>query len=125
MDIKEFAKKLDGREYASYPQFLQSEIDIAKENGWVIVYGSSDDLMEFDGAIYDEAGCFDGGKVYFDKNGVAEGEEEKPNMIAALWCVEDDICWTYKTDIPHETFMIYEDGEKYCRAIIFSIDNVK
>ena len=42
----------------------------AKENGLVIVYGASDDLMEFDGAIYDEGGCFDGGRVYFDRDGV-------------------------------------------------------
>ena len=35
------------------------------------------------------------------------------------------IAWTYRTDIPHETFMIYEDGEPYCRGIVFNIDDVK
>lgn len=132
MNIKDFCKMLDGREYARYPQFLPSEIEIAKENGWVIVYGASDDLMEFDGAIIDEADCFDGGKVYFDKDGVSQDGEQKPNMIEALWCddeIRDSdgsiITWTYKTDIPHETFMIFDDEEKYCMAIVFDIKDLK
>ncbi len=131
MNIKDFCKMLDGRQY-DYPQFQSDDIEIAKENGFVIVYGSSDDLMEFDGAIYDEAGCFDGGKVYFDKDGVSQDGEQKPNMIEALWCddeIRDEngslITWTYKTDIPHETFMILDDGESYCRAIVFDIKDIK
>lgn len=131
MNIKEYAEMLNGREYG-YPQFTKEEIQIAKENGFVIVYGASDDLMEFDGAIYEEAGCFDGGKVYFNKIGAVFDEEfENSKCIEALWCddeIKDEngglITWTYKTDIPHETFMIYEDGESYCRGIVFSIDDV-
>lgn len=130
MNIKEYAEMLNGREYG-YPQFTKEEIQIAKDNGFVIVYGASDDLMEFDGAIYEEAGCFDGGKVYFDKTGAVLDEEfENSKCIEALWCDDDTkdengglITWTYKTDIPHETFMIYEDGESYCRGIVFSIDS--
>lgn len=123
MDIKEFAQVLDGRKYG-YPQFTKEELEIAKENGFVIVYGASDDLMEFDGAIHAEAGCFDGGEVYFDKTGAIDEEFENSKCIEALWCKEDDITWTYKTDIPHETFMIYDDGEKYCRGIVFRIEDV-
>ena len=123
MKIKDFTEMLNGREYG-YPQFTKEEIQIAKDNGFVIVYGSSDDLMEFDGAIYEEAGCYDGGKVYFDKTGAVLDEEfENSKCIEALWCKEDDIAWTYKTDIPHETFMIYEDGDSYCRGIVFRIDD--
>ena len=62
MDIKEFAKSISGKE-RGYPQFTKEEIGIAKENGFVIVYGESDDLIEFRGAIDDEGGCFDGGEV--------------------------------------------------------------
>ena len=127
MNIKEYAKMLNGREYG-YPQFTKEEIQIAKDNGYVIVYVASDDLMEFDGAIYDEAGCFDGGEFYFGKDGLSNGN----NMIKALWCDEeikdengDYITWTFKTDIPHETFMIYDCGESFCRAIVFSIDDVR
>lgn len=55
MDIKEFAKSISGKEYG-YPQFTKEEIEAARKNGFVIVYGCSDDLMEFEGAIQDEGG---------------------------------------------------------------------
>ena len=131
MDIKDFAKSISGKEYG-YPQFTKEEVETAKENGFVIVYGASDDLMEFEGAIQDEGGCFDGGEVCFNQKEVYQGrgrKEDYPSYITALWCEGEEngkpICWIYKTDIPHETFMIYEDGEPYCRGIVFSIDDVK
>ena len=71
MDLKQFAEMLNGKEYG-YPQFTQEEIQIAKDNGFVIVYGASDYLMEFEGTIYDERGCFDGGKVYVCETGCVE-----------------------------------------------------
>lgn len=130
MEIKEFAEMINGKQYG-YPQFSKEEIALAKENQFVIVYGASDDLMEFDGAIYDEGGCFDGGKIYFDHNGVSE-DNTKCNCITALWCDKNakdnngnQITWTYQTDIPHETFMIYENEESYCRGIIFHINDIK
>ena len=129
MTVKEYAEMLNGREYG-YPQFTKDEIQIAKENGFVIGYGASDDLMEFEGAIYDEAGCFDGGMIYLCESGVVDYCSYK--CIEAVWCDKERtdengnvITWTYKTDIPHETFMIYEDGEPYCEAIVFSIDDVR
>ena len=133
MTVKEYAKMLNGRQY-DYPQFTEDEIQIAKENGFVIVYGASDDLMEFEGAIRDEAGCFDGGFVWFNERGLTEGElgQETDRCIEAVWCDMErkdasgnTITWTYKTDIPHEAFMIYDDGEPYCEAIVFSIDDIK
>ena len=106
MTLKEFAERLNGTEYNGYPIFSKEDIGIAKENGFVIVTGASDDLMEFDGAIYSEGDCFDGGKVYFSKNGVEE--DKTKNVINALWCEAEDengvvIPWAYETKIPHET----------------------
>ena len=135
MDIKEFAKSISGKEYG-YPQFTKEEIETAKENGFVIVYGYSDDLMEFEGTIRDEGSCFDGGRVYFNKTEVCQDERDRSafdnysNSINAIWDGDTDengklITWTYETDIPHETFMIYEDGEPYCRGIVFNISDLK
>lgn len=135
MDIKEFAKSISGKEYG-YPQFTKEEIETAKENGFVIVYGASDDLMEFEGAIRDEGGCFDGGRVYFNTTEVCQDETDRSafdnysNSINAVWDGDTDengklITWTYETEIPHETFMVYEGGEPYCRGIVFSIVDVK
>lgn len=130
MDIKEFAKSISGKEYG-YPQFTREEIEIAKENGFVIVYGCSDDLMEFEGAIQDEGDCYLGGELYFNKSGVVKGGMRLPSSkITAIWDRDEDdngnmITWTYETEMPHETFMIYEGGEPYCRGIVFRIEDVR
>lgn len=133
MDIKEFAKLIDGRENG-YEIFSKQEIEIAQENGFIIVYGYSDDLMEFEGAMRDEGACYGGGNVYFSKHEVCQSDDdisEYKNCIKAIWYGREkdengkQIGWTYETGMPHETFMIYEDGEPYCKGIVFSIDNLK
>lgn len=130
MNKTELARLIDGREYGS--GMFRDVLQAAKEAGLVIVSGASDDLMEFDGAIYDEGGCFDGGKVFFDQTVVLQDGDESANCIEALWCDKSAldengnvITWTYKTDIPHETFMVYENGQPYCRGIVFDLADVK
>lgn len=128
MTLKEFSERLNGTEYNGYPIFSKEDIKIAKENGFVIVTGASDDLMELEGAIEDEAGCFDGGKVYISKRGVEENKTK--NMIEAMWCQTKDengvvIPWAYETKIPHETFLVMDAGEVYCRGIMFNVNDVK
>ena len=132
MTIKEFATQLNNREN-TYPLFTNEEIETAKENGWVIVYGYSDDLMEFEGALREEGDCYEGGPVYFTKTRVIFEElpnYDHANYIMARWCKDKDesgntIAWTYETGIPHETFMVYEDGEPYCKGIVFSVNDLK
>lgn len=132
VDIKEFAKSISGKE-RDYPQFTKGEIQTAKENGFVIVYGESDDTIEFRGAIDSEGDCYGGDKVYFNRDEVcrADEEEDYPNWINAIWCggEKDDsgleITWTYETEIPHETFMIYGEGEPFCRGIVFRVEDLK
>ncbi|HBD00131.1 MAG TPA: hypothetical protein DC053_13445 [Lachnoclostridium sp.] len=130
MDKKELAKLINGREFGYEP--FRDVRQVAKASGLVIISGASDDLMEFDGAIYDEGGCYDGGKVFFDRNGISQDGSERANCIEAFWCDKtaldekgNVINWTYKTDIPHETFMIYEDREPYCRGIVFDLADMK
>lgn len=134
MTLKEFAQKLNGREYG-WPQFTKEDLAIAKENGFIIVHGASDDLMEIDGAINDEGDCFDGGTLKLD---IADGkfvdsdDEESFDVVAieARWCKGHDnemnvIPWTYATSVPHEKFMIYEDGKPYCQGIVFQNDALR
>ena len=52
--LKYVAKRLNMLPYRS--EAKKEIVEFAKENGIVIVYGASDDLMELDGAIYDENG---------------------------------------------------------------------
>lgn len=126
------AKVLDGRQYRK-----ESEGEIfkeMKEHGLVAVFGASDDLMEFEGAIYDEFGCFDGGTALLDEHGLLEEcdcdcshyRRAKANAktIKAVWG-EEGVSWTYETDIPHASFTIYEDGEPYCVGLVFDIKDLK
>ena len=124
--LKEFAKRVEesdfhNKPYRSFPYELSDE---AKEKGIVIVYGASDDLMEFEGAIYDEFGCYEGGVCYLNNAGEIEYEDvmfDVCKSIEAIWSDdEDEWCWTYKTKIPHATFEIIEDdGTKYCIGLVF------
>ena len=130
----ELATLLNNREYRhEVPDDMGR---IAAENGLVIVFGASDDLCEFRGAINDEFGAWEGATVPLNKDGIVTNEcdddrcpyyakkKEKAAKINAKWC-DGDIAWTYKTDIPNATFDIYEDGEIFCRGIVFSLNDVR
>lgn len=130
---KEIAEILDGREYGE--EVKPMDLKYARDNGDVIVFGASDDLMEFRGAIVDEVGVYDGDKVYIDKDGVIRNKCDYPfcpyfkekqkhtRHIIAVWD-SGGYLWSYITDIPHEAFDILEEGKKYCRGIVFSVDSV-
>ena len=124
MTLKEFAEKLDGT--TDYPCMSKEIRALAKENGIVILHGCSDDLAEFEGAYFEEVGCFDGGTISFDKNGVSDDGEEHANKIKVFWCGQCEnekrpyeATWEYETAIPHEVFRMYDEDEFYCKGIVF------
>lgn len=134
MDIQEVADKLNGVQYRSEGKILTLEYcKELKEHGIVVVYGASDDLMEMDGAVSDEFGAE---IVYFTKEGVLVNEcddyecpyfEKLVNYAAEVeprWCDHPDYSWTYLTRVPHVTFDVMEDDEKYCRGIVFRLADV-
>jgi len=130
LTIKEFADGLNGRNYMN--EITPIEEQRAKELGIVIMYGYSDDNVELRGYIDEEVGAYDGTTVYLDKDGVFEldcdccSEEckllrehlKECRVVEAVWDA-DGYSWVFQTDIPHETFDVYDDGEKYCRGIVF------
>ena len=136
MQASDLAKILNG---SKYPFRLNQDIcQEAKNAGLVIVYGASDDLMEFEGAIRDEVLVYGGNKVLIHKGGILGSRDdldtdeeiqqwldEKKNSkpIEATWC-DGDYSWTYKTDIPHETFDIIEGDEKYCRGMVINLNDI-
>lgn len=127
--LKEFAVKLVGLE--SGDDISKDLINEAKELGIVVCYGYSDDNAEFDGAWRDEVGCYAGGEIPITSKGLLEFCDnydcpyhakalESAKKINACWCDADsEYTWSYKTDIPHETFEMLEDGRKYCQGIVF------
>ena len=139
---EQFAKLLDGREIGD--ELDRAEEKLAKENGLVVVYGASDDLCEFRGAIEDEAGCYDGGTIPLLNGKLLPNYDEddcecefcgykallaKARTIKAIWDAPNSVAtWTYDTDIPHSKFMVFEEGEPYCQGIVFDfteVDSIK
>lgn len=130
MTAEKLVEMLDGRQYGT--EITDDEINLAKNNDLVVVFGASDDLMEFRGAIDDEIDCFDGGKAYvngynvYPDNLTDKGEPIGEYFaINAVWCPYNMECdWAYFTSIPHTDFKIYEDDELYCVGIVFDIKDV-
>ena len=132
MTAKELAEMLSGRKYGM--EITSEEARAAKDAGLVVVYGYSDDNVEFSGAINDEVGAYNGTTVYLTPDGVLQKpdcgqddcpyfarEREKARTIKAVWHDKGGPCWTFETDIPHETFTVMEDGEPFCVGIVFSM----
>jgi hypothetical protein len=129
------AALMTGREYGS--EITREEARAAEAAGLVVVYGASDDLMEFEGAIHDEIGAYNGTTALVDCEGILDRDriddddddeiaeyvrrKKTARKIKALWCESDGLAWTFRTDIPHATFVILDDGEPWCRGIVFSL----
>ncbi len=135
MDAKQLADMLDGREYGQ--EMTDAIFAAAKMSKMVIVFGASDDIMIFRGAITCEVDCFDGGTACLNYEGLIKNKcdnEDCPYFqkllqsaitIEAVWNTNGNPCWTYETAIPHETFDIVGDGDIYCRGIVFHMDALK
>jgi hypothetical protein len=142
MDTKELAALLNGNEYG---EEISRELEaLAKEAGLVVVFGASDDLVEFKGALSEEIGASAGGTVTVDQFGLTVDwddieDEDRSDIdfmrdwfkregigqtIEALWDKEEPYSWTFETDIPHETFEIMEDGKPFCRGIVFALKDI-
>jgi hypothetical protein len=143
MTPKALAEALNGIEYSATIHLHGSDLmKLAKGAGLVVAYGFSDDLLEFDGALCDEFGCYDGGTALIDADGLlpefesaSEDEdacrryfERKPKAraIESIWEGNaDGYSWTLKTDIPHEVFAIVEDGAAFSRGIVFALSDLE
>lgn len=127
------AARLDGDEYGK--EGSKELFAAMKAAGLVAVFGASDDLMEFRGAIDDEIGCYNGGTAYLTKAGLLTNDcdsdrcphfahtKKTAATIKAKWA-EDGFSWSYETDIPYSMFVIKEDGENYCQGIVFALADV-
>ena len=141
------AALLHGREYGD--EITHEESAQAKAAGLVVVFGYSDDNVELRGAIAEEIGAYDGTTIRVTTEGLlrawpseSDGLDEAAaeayfkrkalgfKNIEAVWCpkepgqTEPYASWAYKTEIPHATFDVLEDGDLYCRGIVFALADV-
>ena len=130
MTREEFAKQLDN---SAYPfELTPPDSIIAKQEGFVVIYGASDDLVELDGCYEEEAGCFDGGIVSFDGSGTSDDGEDHANLLEVYWCgkcnnkaITTDATWEYRAGFPASTFSIYDDDELYCRGLVVDVKELQ
>lgn len=129
MQVLQEAKRfLHGRKIGS--EVLESDQAWLKSAELIVMFGASDDLVEIRGWVYDEIGVygsreivFINGELYSSK---CESEEcpheaerkKKGVKVNALWG-HGGVSWSFETSIPHETFDVIEDGEVFCRGIVF------
>ena len=135
MSIKEWADRLNGRGYGV--ELSYKEEHELERQGFVVVFGASDDLCELRGAITDEQDCYDGGDYFLNRDGFvySDGYDECHNCkhfkaaareakaLKIKWSNKSPQ-WSYEIDVPHEGFTIYEDDKPYCRGIIFDINDL-
>ena len=132
-----FAKMLDGRDITDHEYILTNrEHSIAQEHDLVIVYGDSDNLVEFRGAIDDEISCDDEESEILLINGVLPAyqhvelfDDDMDELIDMLKTYSKDTViqtinvlsspWNFKIDIPHSQFNLFKNGKLYCTGIIF------
>ncbi len=135
MTAKELAATLSGREYGM--EIGPGEERKAQVDGLVVVYGYSDDNVELRGAIDEEVDAFNGTTIHITRHGLfyepgcgivdcpyCAVARKEAKTIKAVWHDEGGPCWTFETDIPHETFNVMEDGEVFCVGIVFSMADI-
>lgn len=106
MTTKEWAQRLNGREYRN--ELTEEEANQAANDGIIIAFGYSDDLLELVGLVDKEVSAFGG--VDF-------------GIVKAIWCPRNEMgeiyaSWLIESDLPHEHFDIIEDEELFCRGAV-------
>jgi hypothetical protein len=146
MNTEQFAELLNGRQYRD--EITSDEELLAHENGLLVLFGASDDLLELRGIIYDEVGAYGGGSAFLAKkkggllgiinDNTLEDLQDlldendldfvipKVKVAETHWCPSSLDCpWLITTDFPHSTFDIMEEDDLYCRGVVIDIRDIK
>ena len=120
----DFARMLNGRKYGN--EITREEEKEAADLGLVVVFGYSDDGVEFKGCISEEEGAYQGRKFYITpKLKIKQKPKEGRKLIEAKWDPKELECsWLIDSEIPHANFDILEQGELFCRGIVFHVSDV-
>lgn len=151
MTKEQLSAQLNGIEYKTFDKIIKNLEPEIKASGLLIIFGESDDLVEFRGIFDDEIGAFKGkDNIRIDSNGLIH----KCHIIMEEWSddIDDDdlfkmikeyvkrrehsiivsakyyldgYLWVIKTDIPHATFDILISGDKFCKGIVIDFKDVK
>lgn len=127
MTKKDWAQKLNNRQYGE--EITAEEEAEAKKDGVVICFGYFDDCLELRGFFEDEVGIYTAKQkeVAINSKGVTLTEEKVTKNHSIILCSwnKEGYVWHFKSDIPFEPFDILDDGEKHCRGIVLSLEDIK
>lgn len=136
LTIKQVAARMNGREYLH--EITRDEANELSYHGITVVFGASDDLVEFHGYIDDEIECYwekatipllngeilkkcsDDCDDYYDCP-LWKAALSKAKMICAQFTIDG---WKFDAAFPHEKFLIMEDGEVFGEGIVFSKEDL-
>lgn len=141
MNKIEFANRISGKEAGSI--LNKKENELATENNLVAIFGDSDDLISFGGAIDDEYGAYEGGEVKIDRKGIItrpkqddHSPEEFDNLmddylkrkknsvtIRAEWEPKSipGCSWLIHAPIPYAPFRIMKEGELFGIGMVIDL----
>ena len=129
---RELAIALDGAKYGF--KLTPREQELTESNGFIVITGESDDLIEIEGACSDEIGAYYPKTFYLLPNGSPVNTDELDEESAARIChglpsvrgeYSDGGVWRFSTELPHETFRVYDDESLFCVGLIISLDDIK
>lgn len=138
MSAKELAALLNGRPYPLY--IHREERERARASRLVVVYGHSDDLLEFDGAIYEEVGAYNGGKAQIVGDRLIEEPDQDEREILEKFGVLDQVAnpegavtvtakwnaegysWYIEADALFEPFDVLDGENRFCRGIVLDLN---
>ena len=121
MTKEDLAELLSGRHRNE--EITSWEEKVAHDNGLVVMFGASDDLVICKGVIDDEISAYDGCHFKFSKHleiKTGDKHEGHRRSVEAMWGY-NDCPWSFKTEIPHSTFNILNDDELFCVGIIINV----
>ena len=150
MNTQQLAELLNNRQYRN--EIEDDEIQVAKENNLLVVFGHSDDNVELRGAIYEEYSVgntiliagkndtilietgtddlygfddFDGVYKRFNDLGcvqVSDCDEEPENYITSEYGMNG---WEFTTDLPYSEFEIYDGEDLHGKGLVIDLSKFK
>lgn len=113
-NLESLAKMLDGRKCG---EETTPEIEaFAKDNGLIIAFGCSDDLLEVRGVFCEEYGAHDGKEILVDGTRVSAfwnpPLSEKTFNKCCSWMIDSE-------SEEKKYFKIWEDEKLYCVGVVF------
>lgn len=135
-NIQNLIKKLHNSKYPF--RLTKQVIQYLGSLNLILVYGQSDDMISVSGAINDDEYISGNMSILLSKKGILKDnesldtdnellawKEQKDNSkeIKILWD-SNGYLWEYETEIPHDEFDILDGEDKYCKAMIISMDKL-